>query len=285
MESSTNRELVAVDIGNSSVDIGLFTGGIDPASDVMPTPAWRTKIPTHETCAAALREACNRVPNGTAWYIASVNQPSLEKFLSCHQQLHRTDPMYVLGPGDIPMSLAVREPQKLGLDRRAAAVAANCIRSPQTNVLFIDFGTAITVNLIDTAGCFQGGAILPGIGLASQSLATGTDRLPRLDQPISGSPRVIGSDTISAIQSGIFWGIVGGIHEIVSRIGRDLMEAHDILITGGGADVVANELRFPVRKCPDLVLSGIAISAYRLKDTPQSNSVHRGLTTSPRDTS
>ncbi|MDA0659701.1 MAG: type III pantothenate kinase [Planctomycetota bacterium] len=285
MESSTNRALVAVDIGNSSIDIGLFKEGLEPTSGVIPEPAWRTKIPANEADAASLLEAYNNVPNGTSWHIASVNQPGLAKFLNWMQRSQRTDDLRVLSADDLPIPLAVREPNRLGLDRRAAALAANCLRDHEKNILFIDFGTAITVNLIDTTGCFQGGTILPGIGLASRSLAEGTDGLPRLKQPICGPPGVIGNDTTSAIQSGIFWGIVGGIHEIVSRIEQILTEPHDILITGGGADAFANELRFRVRKCPDLVLSGIAISAYRFHHTVQKNSVRGDATTSPRETS
>lgn len=261
MEEHDSGPLVAVDVGNSSIDLAIFSHW-NRATSPLPVPVYRAKFPTVGTDPVPLAEFLTHVPSQAPWYIASVHRSGLNRFLRSVPLPLGGRGVHLLQTEDFRVEVGVREPLRLGLDRRAAAVAANRVRRTDQPLIFIDCGTAATINLVDHQGCFRGGAILPGIGLAVQSLASGTDALPLLKELIASPPEVIGRDTLSAIQSGVYWGVIGAIHEIVARIERKAGEPIDTLLTGGGADTIVSELRFPVRHYPDLVLSGIALSGY-----------------------
>jgi type III pantothenate kinase len=102
---------------------------------------------------------------------------------------------------------------------------------------------------------------MPGIGMAAQALGTQADRLPQLpfDQ-LSDPPRPLGTSTETAIQSGLFWGAIGAIRELVQRMAADLPTTPQLFLTGGAAPGVAELLGPEARYVPHLVLGGIALS-------------------------
>jgi type III pantothenate kinase len=163
---------------------------------------------------------------------------------------------------DVPIANRVDEPSRVGIDRLLAAVAANRLRAPDRAAIVIDLGTAITVDLIDADGAFAGGAILPGIGMAGRALAEQTDALPHIVLEHSASPPPpLGKSTKAAIEAGLYWGAVGAVGELVSRLTATLFEPPDIFITGGAARTVAETMdeSLHVRYVPHLVLAGIAL--------------------------
>src|SRR6185295_3956598 len=112
----------------------------------------------------------------------------------------------------------VEEPARVGIDRLLAALAANHLRRPERAAIVADLGTAITVDLLSENGTFEGGAILPGIGMSSRALAEQTDALPRVAiEPSQGTPTSLGKSTEAAIRSGLYWGTIGAMSELIGR--------------------------------------------------------------------
>jgi type III pantothenate kinase len=251
--------LIAVDIGNSSTKLGWFTSV--PANNALPSPngthSFKTGQPPSDDLSAKL-------PGGAlSWHIVSVHREGsriLQDWLSSHR---RADEVRVLSPGDLPIEVRLEQPDRVGMDRLAAAVAANVIRSRSAPAIVVDAGSAITVDLVAADGSFQGGAILPGFRMQAEALY-GADLLPLTElRPNDELPVVVGKDTQAAIRSGLFWGTVGAVREIIGRMASQLSSPPNVFITGGDLRQLANYLGDEARFVPNMVLSGIAVAAVR----------------------
>jgi type III pantothenate kinase len=154
----------------------------------------------------------------------------------------------------------VAEPARVGIDRLLAAFAANQLRAPGRAAIVVDLGTAITIDLVEPDGAFAGGTILPGIGMAGRALADQTDALPHiLLDAAKMPPTVLGKSTTSAIESGLYWGTVGAVNEIASRLADGLESPPDFFVTGGAGQLITQFISVGgrVQFVPHLVLSGI----------------------------
>jgi type III pantothenate kinase len=149
----------------------------------------------------------------------------------------------------------------VGIDRLAGAVAANVLRGQGLPLVVVDLGTAITVDLVDSAGTFLGGAILPGIGMSARALHEFTDLLPLLNmETLTQPPPAVGASTMHAMQSGLYWGAIGAARELIERFRQFLGQQPQVLLTGGAAASVAALVEPAARYEPHLVLAGIALS-------------------------
>src|SRR6185312_7996787 len=109
-------------------------------------------------------------------------------------------------------------------------------RSADRAAIIVDLGTAITVDLLEAGGAFAGGAILPGIATSARALDERTDALPRVPLEFLDKPPVpLGKSTVSAIESGIYWGAIGAIRELIGQLAAPLKRAPDVFITGGAS--------------------------------------------------
>jgi type III pantothenate kinase len=165
---------------------------------------------------------------------------------------------------DVPMSIDVRHPEKVGIDRLLAAFAANRLREPGKAAIVVDVGTAITVDLLTVEGAFAGGAILPGIAISALALADQTDALPQLEiDSLDEPPVALGKSTTEAIEAGLYWGAVGAVRELIGQLSAGFTESPEIFLTGGASSHVAGLLgrERPACHVPNLVLSGIALVA------------------------
>ena len=178
----------------------------------------------------------------------------------------------------ITLTIDVDAPDKVGMDRLLNAVAANTLRPGGRAAIIMDTGTAATVDFLSADGQFCGGAILPGFALSAQALHHYTALLPLLTvRELANDPPVaVGRHTADAIRSGVYWGHVGALKEVVTRI----CEQHGLpfpdwqrpdfggespwlLLTGGGAPFL--EPVFPhVRQVPSLALSGLVLVARQV---------------------
>jgi type III pantothenate kinase len=247
---------VVVDIGNSRMKWGRCAGGavaemvslaLDDAS------AWQEQLarwglaPPH------------------AWVIASVNPAVAYRFEDwlidrgervLNLDVHR----------DVPVGYAVDAPEQVGIDRVLSALAAHCLAHPHPAVV-VSVGTAVTIDLIDAKGVFQGGVIFPGPRLMAQSLNDHTAKLPLVD---AGSlPTVVapGKNTNDAILAGIRAAVVGAAVLLVNHY-ADQAEAPWVFVTGGAAGDLSRfhfGKRFKgTRFVPTLTLEGIRIVAEAL---------------------
>ncbi|MGC3969352.1 MAG: type III pantothenate kinase [Pirellulales bacterium] len=122
-------------------------------------------------------------------------------------------------------------------------------------------GSAITVNMVAADGSFRGGAILPGIAMSARAMHQFTDLLPLIDMAaLAEPPTPIGNSTQPAMTSGLFWGAVGGIRQLIELYSAEAGGKPLVVLTGGAAPSVAKLLPGDVKFEPQLVLSGIALA-------------------------
>lgn len=251
--------LIAVDIGNSSIKAGVFDlAELQVSGRKLPEPLRVLSIPTAGGDLAALAEFLPA--EKVRWRVASVHRGGEERLRAWVATQRPGEDYHVLSYQEFGLPVAVERPERVGLDRLAAARAANAVRAPGQPAIVIDAGTAITVDAVSADGAFLGGAILPGIPLASRSLAVGTDQLPDVAVDPHTSPPAIGRSTEAAIRSGLYWGTVGAVRELVERAGRELGGEPEIFVGGGdGLLLLVNALP-AARYVPQLVLAGIALT-------------------------
>jgi type III pantothenate kinase len=258
--------LIAVDIGNSSTKLGSFALGLELHSAQLPSPT--TTWGFNTGLQPPIQLATELPTERCLWHIASVNRDGTRLLASWLGAQRPNDEVHLLTYRDLPISLQVDFPDRVGLDRLAAAVATNAIRHADRPAIVIDAGSAITVDLVTAQGAFAGGVILPGFGMSAEALYGGADLLPlAMLAPNDQPPDVVGKNTEGAIRSGLFWGAVGAVREIVARMSADLIASDrsappEVFITGGDLRQLANYIE-GARFIPNLVLSGIALAATR----------------------
>ena len=146
-------------------------------------------------------------------------------------------PLFVAPGVKTGINIKYENPRELGSDRIANAVAA--YEEYGGPCIFIDFGTATTFGVIDAEGSFLGGTICPGIKLSSEALVTGTAKLPRFE--LAKPDNVIGRTTLSNLQSGMYYGYVGLVRNIVRKIRQELGQEAVVVATGGMALMIEEE--------------------------------------------
>lgn len=249
--------LVTVGIGNTTVKLGL--------ADAEQTDGWTRWRQTWEGKTAAFEPGgihASLPPAACRWCVASVHRATEMRLRHWVQQTRPQDEFRSLNFRDVPLVVDVEFPDRVGMDRLVAAAAANQLRTTDRPAIIVDAGTAITVDLVDATGVFRGGVILAGFGLTARALATWTDLLPAVDTNFQTEhPPVLGRSTEQAIRSGLFWGGVGAIRELVQRIEADLGRSAELFVTGGDTERLTKHLSDTARFIPDLVLQGIALCA------------------------
>jgi type III pantothenate kinase len=254
--------LVAVDIGNSRIKLGLFG---EPGGVGLPAPLDSLSISDWNDAPVEswLRQASERHLAPKLWRLCSVNRPleaQLIRWLTArsdvrHERLIATE---------LPLEVSVERPDLVGMDRLVNAIAANRLRQTDRAAIVIDVGSAITVDLVSSAGAFQGGAILPGIAMSARALHDYTDLLPLIPMSELGVPPVaLGTATLSAMRSGLYWGAVGAMRELIARLSQGQHDPH-VFLTGGAAPAVAQLLSGTggdeAEFIPHLTLGGVALA-------------------------
>lgn len=249
--------LVAVDIGNTRIKLGLFPTA--PTAGTLPTPTGTLTLDRDWSLTELIAWA-STYKNAT-WSIASVNRASCEKLRSALIANQLASNIRVLKNADLPISVQLPFPDRVGIDRLLGAVAANHVRRPDRAAIIVHVGTAVTVNLVGSDGVFLGGAIAPGLALSARALHEHTDLLPHLEMTeLAAAPSAVGQDTESALRSGLFWGAIGAVKELIARMQANVGSECDLFLTGGAAPSVAPLIAAAVRHEPHLVLAGVAVA-------------------------
>jgi type III pantothenate kinase len=279
MPDKLSTELIAVDIGNSRMKIGRVARGRHQSASStaieLPAPNVTTDLKIDHATGrfdeARLAAWCDEHSRGPVeWYVASVHRGAADRLSAAvtgwAQRTGVECPIRRLTYRDVPLEIRVDEPARVGIDRLLAALAADRIRQPERAAIVVDLGSAITVDLLDASGAFCGGAILPGIAMSARALEEHTDALPRvaLDH-LEHPPAAVGKSTVPAIEVGLYWGAVGAVRELISRMSGGLSAPPEVFLTGGASKHVAELLEanspYCVHHLPHLVLSGIALVA------------------------
>jgi len=235
-------KILALDRGNYSLKAALFESGkiIKRWGETAAHPE-KTIRRILEDCAPAGVVLSSVVP---AWTMGVMRV--LEKV--------EIGPVVAVNAGiKLPFELRVGAPEKLGSDRICAA--AGVFAAGEREAVVVDVGTAVTVDVLSRDG-FMGGAIFPGESLLSRTLHEGTASLPLVDAA-RGEPRLPGRDTDEAIASGVRWGLVGAVRELVARSKAALPVYASVWLTGGGAGNLASYLEIETRREPDLLFLGM----------------------------
>lgn len=248
---------VVVDIGNTRMKFGLCDGE-RIAVVATPPPLQRGDA----RCIAREFGFTGRV----RWAVAGVQPERQSEFVA-----------WARGQGDevtviedyrqVPVNIGIEAPDRVGIDRLLGAVGVNRRRTPGKAALFVDAGSAITVNLIDAQGTFQGGSIAPGLGLMARALNTFTAKLPLVSPDwmlLVTPPKYPGGSTTSAILCGLQAAAIGGVRELVTEVGRT-GPAPELFVTGGDGHILAEGLTdLKPLYVTDLTLEGIRIAAEAL---------------------
>ncbi len=264
MSADPVTPLIAVDVGNSRIKLGLFDRA-EP-SDVVAAPARILELPADGWDGSRLTAWLPAGPVWPEWWIASVNRPAAARLMEwiareCRTPSGHPTPARLLGHGDLPLTIGIEHPERIGIDRLAGALAARQLRAPSRAALIVDAGSAITVDCVSPDGLFLGGAILPGMELSSRALNQFTDLLPSVTfSEFSAPPAALGTSTVTAIRSGLYWGMVGAVRELAERLSADFSPPPELFLTGGAAGHLAPHLQRPASVVPHLVLSGIALA-------------------------
>ena len=228
--------LLAIDVGNTNILLGLWRD-----DEIVWTFRVSTTLRTTDETGVLLMTLLAHRGVGPAdvdgAIIASVVptvQYNLEKALRLYLDV---DPL-VVGRGlRTGMSIRTDNPREVGADRIVNGVAAYAAYGGP--VVVVDFGTATTVDCVTADCAYVGGAIAPGLGIGEEALFSHTAKLPRVE--VARPPRVIGTNTVNAIQSGLFWGYVGLVSELVRRC-RDELGGGTVVATGGLANLLSPEI-------------------------------------------
>ncbi len=266
--------LIAVDVGNSRIKLGLFRQTVAAGLPEPETTLHLTgRLPEFDRLRCLARKfrsprerARVRAWSRLRWHIGSVNRPAASRLIDWLRDHRPDDEIMLLTSGDLPLVVKLPRPDMVGVDRLLDALAANRLRRPGRPAVVVDVGSAITVDLVDADGAFLGGAILPGIAMSARALHEFTDLLPQIDMAeLAEPPPALGTATVAAMRSGLFWGAVGAVRQLVEQLtgGHHVPMVGDaeIFLTGGAGPVVAQLMGTAARYVPHLTLAGIALAA------------------------
>jgi type III pantothenate kinase len=254
--------LLAVDIGNTNIVFAL-------CDETSTRAQWRIQTEPHRTAdeyAVWLFTLMERqgfdAGEITDAVLSSVVPDANFALKTFIRQYLNCEPILVVnGAVDVGMKVLLENPRELGADRLLNALAA--WDSWKEALIVIDFGTATTFDVVSKTGDYLGGIIAPGINLSLEALQRAAAKLTGI--AIAHPEKVIGTNTVSAMQSGIFYGYAGLIEGIVSRIQEERGETMKVIATGGLAPLYADATPVINHVDPDLTIRGLRLVHRRLK--------------------
>jgi type III pantothenate kinase len=247
--------LLAFDVGNTTIAIGLFRGRKLVKSWKIKTDSDKTADEYGALLLNLLQVEGLPAAKVTGAIISSV-VPPLTPVIEETCRAYFGTTASVVGPGlKTGMPILYENPLEVGADRITAAVAA--FEKYGGPVIILDFGTATTFDAVSAKGEYLGGAIAPGIRISAEALYLKTAKLPRIE--IRKPKRAIGRTTVSSMQSGLYFGYIGLVTRTIAEIRKELGETARVVSTGGFGDQVAAEIPEIEAHEPDLVLEGLRI--------------------------
>jgi len=252
--------IIAVDIGNTNINIGLFLDGEEQFIESIDGTCG-------DELAGMLQRAWQQVPilasskerKADGVIVVSSVKPAWTRNLRRIARQQLGEKIYLIGK-DIPMPMPmwIDEPEKVGTDRVVSAAAAYAVVGDA--VVVADLGTAVTIDLVDRNGIFQGGVILPGFDISATALKKNTAQLPKVT--VTRPDSAYGKNTTEAINCGLYYSVIGALQEVIRRYAERLGRWPHTVLTGAAAAVIRDDCEFIDSYVPNLVVKGI-VMAYQ----------------------
>ncbi len=264
------KALICADIGNTTIGFGLF---LNPSKKRRP---FIKRIPTFPKLSSEeykkiiidfIKEKYNQEKKiEIDAIVSSVVSDIDSSIIKVLEDITGSHPIIVNHKLNSGIIFDIKKPDKIGADRIAGAVAAyEFLRS---NIALVDLGTATTITVIkegdNQSPILIGGAIMPGLNLMRDALSNGTSKLPSIK--IHRPKNILGKDTISAINSGIIYGTVGAIKNIIIGIEKEYGFRLKLILTGGNAGFISPFLDIRHNLIPDIIYEGLRLIYLRTKD-------------------
>jgi len=252
--------LVAIDIGNTNINVGLFLKGeVDSVESINGNDK--------EKLAKYIKAAWDQIPvlasskekRHDGVVVACSVKPEWTKLVKQTVKDELNEKAFIIGEDiELPMELGIKDSDNIGADRVVSAAAAYAVT--EQAVVIADFGTAVTIDMVDDKGKFVGGVIFPGFAISSKALKDNTALLPEVK--VSRPELPFGQTTEEAINCGLYYSAIGTLEEVVRRYAEKIGTWPQTVITGSGAKIIKDDCQFVDSYVPDLVVRGIAL-AYR----------------------
>lgn len=248
--------LLAIDAGNTNTVFALFDGANLKGVWRMAAQAQRTADEYAAFLKTVMREAHLETACVADAILGSVVPDANFHLLKLCRQHFACEPL-VVGSPDVRLDLTIRmdRPEEIGADRLINAIAGKA--AYPLPLLIVDFGTATTFDVVDGKGNYCGGAIAPGVNLSLQALHMAAAKLPRV--AVARPAKAIGTNTVEAIQSGIYWGYVGLIEGLIARMKAEYGAPMTVVATGGLASLFTDAVPAIERFDADLTLRGLRL--------------------------
>ena len=251
--------LLAIDSGNTNIVFAVYDGderrgewrsSADPSRTADEYAVWLTQLMALE---GLTRDGVSDA------IIANVVPAAAYSLRALCRDYFTSEPLVVGEPGvELGVEALVDHPEEVGADRLVNTVGA--YQRHGGPLIVIDFGTATTFDIIDDEGNYYGGVIAPGINLSLEALHVAAAKLPRI--AVKKPERVIGKATVPAMQSGVFWGYIGLIENIVRRVAEEYGADMKVVATGGLAPLFAEATEAIDHLDPELTMRGL-LEIYR----------------------
>jgi type III pantothenate kinase len=248
--------LLAIDVGNTNIVLGVFDNGRLIHSWRLQTLRERTSDELGLLVDGLFAHRGLSPSQVTGVILGSVVPPLTATVWAMVKRYFDRDPL-IVDPRKAGMPILYDNPDEVGADRILNAIAAYEMfgRDARRPLVVCDFGTATTLDAVTAKGEYLGGAICPGVTISADALFQRAARLPRVD--VSKPPTVIGRTTVGAMQSGLFYGYVGMVEGLMRRMSAELGGNALCVATGGLAVTIASEIPAIEQVDIDLTLRGL----------------------------
>lgn len=239
--------ILAIDIGNTTTKFGVFEDDKLIKRHLIPTIRSKSSDEIYESLDGEL----NYNFNGAI--VSSVVPELRESFQNLIENHFNTSAIFVGNDFDFGFKILYNPPENVGIDRLVAAYAA--VKKYGKPCIVCDFGTATTIDVVNKQNEYLGGIITPGMNLLADALHQRTSKLPKIE--LRKPPKVIGDSTVSAIQSGVYYGYIGLVDGIVKQMIAELGEKPKVIATGGLVKTIAETSKTIKIVDENLMLEGL----------------------------
>ncbi|MFC1713831.1 type III pantothenate kinase [Candidatus Poribacteria bacterium] len=252
--------ILAIDVGNTNIVIGVFDNETIVDSWRLSTDKTKTADEYRLLLSQLLHQGGIETDQIAGIVISCVVPPILARLQEMCARQFQQEPTIVSTDLDVGLTILYDNPKVLGADRMANAVGGYAEYGGP--LIIVDFGTSTNFDVVSAEGAYLGGAIAPGVRISSEALSERAAMLPRIDMRIP--PQAIGKNTMGSMQSGLYFGFLGQMEEIIRRIKSELSQEPRVVATGGLARLMAEGSELVEVIDPDLTLKGLRIILERI---------------------